>query len=169
MKTLFETLRESHDEQRALSKALTTSASEITIREQLFLRLKVELEAHAAAEERYVYAPMLMCDAGLSAARHAMSEHHEIEQLCEKLSVRKKRGASWMGTARTLEREIFHHLSEEETGFFKLAGRLLGDEQKDELTLLYHDELQRLRAHYAKDYKIKLIGIEEMEPQKNAS
>lgn len=169
MKTLFEALRESHDEQRALSKALTTSASEATTREQLFLRLKIELEAHAAAEERYLYAPMLMCDAGLSAARHAMSEHHEIEELCEKLSVRKKRGASWMGTARSLEREVFHHLAEEETGFFKLAGRLLSDEQKSELTRLYQDELQRLRAHYAKDYKIKLIGIDEMETQSTAS
>ncbi|MEY4427139.1 MAG: hypothetical protein RL535_1437, partial [Pseudomonadota bacterium] len=51
--TLFEALRESHDIQRSLCRQLTSTRSDTAKRESLFLQLKVELEAHAASEERF--------------------------------------------------------------------------------------------------------------------
>jgi len=56
---------------------------------QLLLRqLKVELMAHAAAEERFLYVPLLMEDGGLDASRHALHEHHQIDELLEDLPAR---------------------------------------------------------------------------------
>ncbi|HMQ26765.1 MAG TPA: FdhF/YdeP family oxidoreductase, partial [Acidimicrobiales bacterium] len=46
-------------------------------RRDAFLTLKLELAAHAAAEERFLYAPMLMDDRGIDSARHALAEHHD--------------------------------------------------------------------------------------------
>ncbi|MEN9983890.1 MAG: hypothetical protein RI918_1859 [Pseudomonadota bacterium] len=128
--TLFEALRESHDIQRSLCRQLTSTRSDVAKRESLFLQLKVELEAHAASEERFLYAPILMTDSGLSSSRHALSEHHEIEELCEELSVSDKSGTAWLNKAKKLSEEVRHHLKEEEKKFFKVAGRILTEPQR---------------------------------------
>ena len=73
---IYEALRESHDVQRELCANLLVSEPDVNSRKQLFKSLKVELEAHAAAEERFLYSPMMMDDAGLSISRHALAEHH---------------------------------------------------------------------------------------------
>ena len=69
---IFDAIRESHDLQRDLCRKLTSSRGEPAARELLFLQLKVELMAHAAADERALYVPLLMTDAGLDASRHAL-------------------------------------------------------------------------------------------------
>lgn len=100
--TLFDLLHESHEIQRTLCRQMTRAKGDAARREVLFLQLQVELKAHAAAEERFLYVPLLMTDSGLMSSRHALSEHHEIEELCEKLS-----------------EEVRHHLKEEEKGKVK--------------------------------------------------
>ena len=100
--TLFELLHQSHDIQRSLCRRLTATRGNSAQRELLFLQLKIELEAHAAAEERFVYCPILLTDAGLSVSRHALAEHHDIEEYCEDLSVRGKGGDEWLATARSI-------------------------------------------------------------------
>ena len=152
MATLFELLHDSHEVQRSLCRQLTATRRDIARRELLFLQLKVELEAHAAAEERFVYCPILLTDAGLSVSRHALSEHHDIEELCEELSVRDKAAPEWLDTARKLSEKVRHHLKEEERKFFKVAGRILSDAQKATLARRYHKDLLRMRRKLAADY-----------------
>ena len=155
--TLFDLLHESHDIQRRLCRQLTATRRDLAQRTLLFLQLKVELEAHAAAEERFVYCPILMADAGLSVSRHALSEHHQIQELCEDLSVRDKAGDDWLATARQLSEKVRHHLREEEKKFFKVAGRLLSDSQKALLAGRYQRDVLRMRRKLAADYA--LIGV----------
>jgi hypothetical protein len=150
--TLFELLHQSHEVQRSLCRQLTATRRDTARRELLFLQLKVELEAHAAAEERFVYCPILLTDAGLSVSRHALSEHHDIEELCEDLSVRDKAGPEWLDTARKLSEKVRHHLKEEEGKFFKVAGRILSDAQKTTLAQRYEKDLLRMRRRLAADY-----------------
>ncbi len=151
--TLFDLLHESHEVQRSLCKRVTATRGNVALRELLFLQLKVELEAHAAAEERYLYCPILMTDAGLSVSRHALTEHHEIEELCEDLSVRDKSGADWLETAKKLSEKVRHHLKEEEKKFFKVAGRILDDKQKELLAKRYQKDVVRMRKKLADDYQ----------------
>jgi hypothetical protein len=49
---IFDAIRESHDLQRDLCRKLTASRRDMAARQLLFLQLKVELMAHAVAEER---------------------------------------------------------------------------------------------------------------------
>jgi Hemerythrin HHE cation binding domain len=156
--TLFEALRESHDIQRSLCRQLTSTRNDTAKRESLFLQLKVELEAHAASEERFLYAPILMTDSGLSSSRHALSEHHEIEELCEELSVSDKSGTAWLNKAKKLSEEVRHHLKEEESKFFKVAGRILTEPQKATLTKRYVKDVVRMRKKYAEDYQLVAVG-----------
>jgi hypothetical protein len=150
--TLFDALRDSHAIQRSLCRRLTHTRHPQR-REMLFLQLKVELEAHAAAEERFLYVPMLMTDAGLTATRHALSEHHDIEELCEDLSVRDKASDAWTETMAKLSHKVHHHLREEERKFFKVGGRLLSTRHKVQLAQQYEDEIVRLRRSYAAQYR----------------
>jgi Hemerythrin HHE cation binding domain len=152
MTTLFELLHQSHEIQRGLCRQLTATRKDTARRELLFLQLKVELEAHAAAEERFVYVPLLLTDSGLSVSRHALSEHHDIEELCEDLSVRDKAGDGWLAVARQLSEKVRHHLKEEESKFFKVAGRILPDKQKALLARRYERDVVRMRRKLAADY-----------------
>ena len=151
--TLFELLRESHEIQRSLCRQVTATRGNVARRELLFLQLKVELEAHAAAEERFLYVPILLTDAGLSVSRHALAEHHDIEEFCEDLSVRDKAGDEWLETAKKLSAKVRHHLKEEEKKFFKVAGRILDDKQKALLARRYEKDLVRMRRKLAADYQ----------------
>ena len=149
---IFDAIRESHDLQRDLCRKLTASRRDMAARQVLFLQLKVELMAHAAAEERHLYVPLLMEDGGLDASRHALHEHHEVDELLDNLSVRNKKQAGWIATAKTLSFKVRHHLKEEESKFFQVAGRLLSATKKKQLARKYTREIVRMRRHYATDY-----------------
>ena len=155
---IFDAIRESHDLQRDLCRKLTASRGDMAARQLLFLQLKVELMAHAAAEERHLYVPLVMKDGGLDASRHALHEHHEIDELLDDLSVRNKKQAGWITTAKKLSFKVRHHLKEEEAKFFQLAGRLLSASKKDLLARAYTREIVRMRKHYAADYQTVAIS-----------
>lgn len=146
---LFDAIRESHDLQRDLCRKLTASRGDMAMRQLLFLQLKVELMAHAAAEERHLYVPLLMLDGGLDASRHALHEHHQIDELLDDLSIRNKQQPGWLETAKKLSFKVRHHLKEEESKFFPTAGRLLSEAKKQQLGRRYAREIVRMRKHYA--------------------
>ena len=83
---IFEALRASHEIQRELSEKLIQTSGNSEERRELFELLKNELFAHAVAEDRYLYIPLMMTDSGLSITRHALAEHHEIDELLEQLT-----------------------------------------------------------------------------------
>lgn len=155
---IFEALRESHELQRSLCRRLVRVKP--AERDAVFLMLKVELEAHAAAEERFLYVPMLMTNPGLSSSRHALAEHHTIEELCEDLSVPDKRTAEWLETAKRLSHKVHHHLREEERKFFQVAGKLISDADKRTLGRSYLKDLVHMRQHYAQAYKSLAVDRE---------
>lgn len=119
----------------------------------LLLQLKVELMAHAAAEERHLYVPLLMEDGGLDASRHALHEHHQVDELLEDLSAPDKQQHGWIATAKLLSFKVRHHLKEEESRFFHVAGRLLSDAKKTQLAGRYRREIVRMRKHYAAEFQ----------------
>ncbi|MEO7853780.1 MAG: hemerythrin domain-containing protein [Rubrivivax sp.] len=168
---IFETIRESHDLQRDLCRKLTASRGDMAARQVLFLQLKVELMAHAAAEERYLYVPLLMEDGGLDASRHAMHEHHQVDELLEDLLVRNKQQDGWIATAKTLSFKVRHHLKEEESKFFQVAGRLLSETKKEQLGRKYAREIVRMRKHYAGEYETVAVaaGSGAVKPAKRAA
>ena len=83
--TIFDDLRESHAVQRSLARTMTNARASTAHRRAAFLALANELDAHATAEERHFYVPLLMDDAGLSVSRHALADHHKAEELVEQL------------------------------------------------------------------------------------
>jgi hypothetical protein len=139
---IYDALRESHELQRSLCRKLLRTKAHDQRRIDLFHELRIELAAHEAAEERYLYVPMLMDDRGLDVSRHALHEHHQIDELVEQLREGRPGERGWMATARALSRQVHHHLREEETKFFQMSGKILDATQK-----------QRLGRKYLADYR----------------
>lgn len=142
---IFEALRASHEIQRELSEKLIKISGNTEERRELFELLKNELFAHAVGEDRYFYIPLMMTDSGLNITRHALSEHHEIDELLEQLTETDMSNHGWLAIAKKLSEKVHHHLKEEEHGFFQQAGKILEDEQKESLAKQYLTEYNKYK------------------------
>ena len=151
---IFEALRQSHEQQRALAAQLIQTSGDTPERRDLFERLKNELFAHAVGEDRYFYIPLMMTDSGLNITRHALSEHHQMDELLEQLTAMELSHPSWLIIAKKLSEIVHHHLKEEEHGFFQQAGKILNEEQKETLAIQYLAEYKK----YKKADKDSLTG-----------
>jgi len=146
---IFEALRVSHETQRALSARLLASEPGTPQRHKVFLELKRELLAHETAEERCFYVPLFDHDATVDAARHAISEHHQMDEMIEDLEGQEMNAPGWMAGAKKLCAKIEHHLGEEETKFFQEAGKVLTEAQKTSLAKDYEAEFTSMRVKEA--------------------
>jgi hemerythrin superfamily protein len=143
--TIFEALRESHKIQRSLMRSLMLSKPG-EHRVHVFGELRVELAAHEAAEERYLYVDILMDDRGLHSARDALGDHHKMDKLVEKLQTQDHSGRSWMSTVKKLSKALHDHLHEEETIFFQISGKILNATQKTALAKKYRKNYLEMRV-----------------------
>lgn len=143
MTTLFERLREDHDRQRELLARLEETSGNEPARTEVLRQLRRELEAHAAAEERCLYAPMMQEPAGNDSARHGVAEHHDIDTLIAAVEARDPSDPHWLPALKKLAHQVRHHLQDEEHGVFQLAGRLLSETRKQELGVAFAREKTR--------------------------
>lgn len=143
---IFEALRVSHETQRALCARLIANLPERARRDEVFKELKRELIAHETAEERCFYVPLIEHDATVDAARHAIAEHHEMDEMVEKLEQMAAASPQWDEAARKLCDKVKHHLEEEERKFFQEAGKVLTQAQKASLAKEYEAEFTTLRV-----------------------
>lgn len=142
---IFEALRQSHEIQRELSEKLIQTSGDSEERREIFELLKNELFAHAVGEDRYFYIPLMMTDSGLSITRHALAEHHEIDEFLEQLTETDMSNPGWLAIAKKLSEKVHHHLKEEEHGFFQQAGKILEQKQKESLAQQYLAEYKKYK------------------------
>ena len=126
---IFEALRESHDRQRTYADALIQTSGDTPERVEAYKQLKSELQAHETAEERHFYIPLMEFDNGVDLSRHAISEHHEMDEMMEELDETEMSSPAWLVAAKKLAEKVNHHREEEEQKFFQMAGKLLDDKQ----------------------------------------
>ena len=141
---IFDALRESHDTQRTLVGRLLAADEGRGDRHRAFLNLKRELAAHETAEERHFYVPLWEHDETVDPSRHAIAEHHEMDEMVEEMESLDEGSPKWSELAHKLVHQVEHHLKEEEEKFFQAAGRVLSAEQKLDLAVHYREEFARL-------------------------
>jgi hemerythrin-like domain-containing protein len=146
---IFQALLVSHQMQRELSARLLAAPAEGKERHKVFLELKSELIAHETAEERCFYVPLFEHDVTVDLSRHAIAEHHQMDEMVEDLERMDTRTPEWEDGVQKLCDKIEHHLLEEENKFFAQAGQVLSDEQKEALARDYEAEFTTLRVREA--------------------
>ncbi|MEH0154422.1 hemerythrin domain-containing protein [Limibacter armeniacum] len=149
--TIFESIRQDHDIQRKLADELIQTSGSSQRRKEVFEEFKKELQAHAEAEERYFYIPLFQEDMTQDHARHGVAEHHEIDELIEKLEKTDMSNAAWLQYAKDLKDKVCHHLDDEEHKFFQLAGKVLTEGHKSSLGKKYRSAMQERHAGYVKE------------------
>ena len=139
--SIFDELKTDHDKQRALLDNLSDTQGDEAERRTQFNVLKAQLQAHATAEERYFYSPLIKQDSTVELSRHGIAEHHEIDELIETLERTDMTSPAWLQHFKSLQHKVLHHLEDEEQGFFQQAGKVLSSQEKSELGSKYRSEM----------------------------
>ena len=148
---IFEVLSVSHDVQRELSEKLVETSGDTSERRKIFALLKHELCAHAVAEDRYFYIPLMMTDSGLNITRHAFSEHRTMDEILRSLTETDFSHSRWLVLARRLFETVHQHLQQEEHHFFQQADKILDENQKLTLAKKYQAEYKKYKAKFKDD------------------
>ena len=138
---IFSALRSDHEKQRLLMQVLVETTGDSASRRDFFQDLKHQLNQHAIAEERHFYAPLIKLDNTIELARHAIAEHHEIDEFIAQLEQTEFSSPVWLKTMKALQDKVLHHLAEEEKEFFQQAGKNLNAIQKEQLATQYNAEM----------------------------
>ncbi|KQM62741.1 hemerythrin [Sphingomonas sp. Leaf17] len=146
---IFEDLKADHDRHRDLLEQIGTSdAGE---RKALFETFRVEVSAHAAAEEESLYATMLAKPDLRDDARHSVSEHKEIDDFLGELADIDIASDDWMTKFAEMRHRYEHHIEEEEEEMFPAAADGLSDAEEARLAETFEArkpaELERAEAN----------------------
>ena len=110
-----------------------TTERAIKTREELFARLKQELDVHAHIEETILY-PVLKQEAETRAITlEGVEEHHVIKTLLRELEAMQVGSEKWTAKLKVLQESVEHHVEEEESDMFKGAREVLSKEQLETL------------------------------------
>lgn len=145
--TIFEALRADHQIQRRLIDLVSKTHGDSAGRRELFARLKAEALAHAAVEERAFYSVLLADELSRDKAGHSVKEHHQVESLFDELDERERDDGGWLLRFKTLADKLLHHMDEEEQEMFQLGGKVLNDQQKEDMARQYRSEKPEQRAN----------------------
>lgn len=148
--TIFEKLKQDHDAHRQLFEKMADARDDHDRLEKLFEQFRVEVTAHAAAEEETLYATMLARPDLREDAQHSVAEHKEIDDYLEELQEQSFNGSEWRETFAKLKERYLHHIEEEEEEMFPDAAAELTDEEEQRLAAIFArrkpDELERAEA-----------------------
>ncbi|QDC38829.1 hemerythrin domain-containing protein [Sphingobium fuliginis] len=148
--SIFDRLKQDHDAHRQLFDKMADAKDEPDRLEKLFEQFRVEVTAHAAAEEETLYATMLARPDLREDAQHSVSEHKEIDDYLEELEDLPFNGDEWNRVFVQLKKRYLHHIDEEEEEMFPDAAKELTAEEEQKLAALFARrkpaELQRAEA-----------------------
>ncbi len=117
----------------------TTERAEKT-REELFTKLKQELDLHAHVEEAIFYPALKQAEETREITLEAFQEHHVVKVLLRELDAMPVTSETWTAKLKVLKENVEHHVEEEEGEMFKKARNLLNAEQLEELGALIEQE-----------------------------
>lgn len=156
---IYAKLKEDHDRQRDMLKQLAELKGKAGERKALFEKLRLELQAHAAAEEESLYATMLAIPDLRDEARHSVSEHKEVDDTLGEMMDLDIGTDAWEEKFFHLRRRYEHHIDEEEEEMFPAADKVLSEDKELELAAVYDER----KPEELKDAKKNPPGGDERE------
>jgi hypothetical protein len=135
--TIFDRLKQDHDAHRQLLDKMDDAGDQVDRLEKLFEQFKVEVTAHAAAEEETLYATMLARPDLREDAQHSVAEHKEIGDYLEEMDGLPFDGEAWRRTFATMKKRYIHHIDEDEEEMFPDAARELTAEEEERLAAVF--------------------------------
>ena len=116
-----------------LEKIDKTTERGTKTREELFTRVKTELDVHAKIEEEIFYPALENEDETRDITLEAFEEHRLVKQLLAELESMSKDSEEWTAKFTVLKENIEHHVEEEEGEMFTKARKVLSKEDQEAL------------------------------------
>ena len=130
----FNLLKSDHEKVAGiLSSIEETTERAVKGREELFTRLKQELDLHAKIEEEIFYPAIEGAEETREVTLEAYEEHRLVKQLLAELEAEPKDTEEWTAKFTVLKENIEHHVEEEEGEMFKNARKVLSEEEVEDL------------------------------------
>lgn len=126
MTDIYTRLKKDHDQHRKLLEQISNTEGDSPERRKLFDQFKIEVTAHANAEEQTLYAYMLENPDLQDEGRHSVAEHKEIDEILEELAEMDMSSSGWLNRFKTLRHDYEHHIDEEEEEIFPAADKVSG-------------------------------------------
>jgi hypothetical protein len=143
----FDILKEDHKKVSDLFEKLEpTTERAIKTREELFAKLKKELDVHAHIEETILYPVLKEVEETRDIALEAIEEHRLVKVLLTELEQMPKDTEQWTAKLTVLKENVEHHVEEEEGEMFKQARSALSKEQIEQLTTRIQAEKKKQMA-----------------------
>jgi len=140
---IYDALRESHEVQRSLLRKLLRTKPGTQERISQFRQVRIELEAHEAAEERFLYAPMLARRHGPDLHAPCIARAHEIDELVEDVQKLDPAGAHGSRRPRSCRTRCTTTCARRRRSSSSL-GKILSDPQKTRLAKQYRKDYLRM-------------------------
>jgi hemerythrin superfamily protein len=130
-----------------LEQLLTASKAEDDRWKDALDELRRGLIAHAHAEEAVFYNALREADESKSLVLHSYAEHATAEGEVRTLGAGKAIDANWTGLVERLNKDLRHHIEEEESRVFAAARKVFSDEEAERLGTAF----ERMKVEMAKD------------------
>ncbi len=132
---IYADLKADHDRHRDLLRRI--DAAQGQERADLFEAFRIEVTAHAAAEEEALYATMLANPDLRDEARHSVSEHKEIDDYLGEIAKLDIGGNAWNERFAEMRHRYEHHIDEEEEEMFPAAADELSDAEEARIAKVF--------------------------------
>ena len=130
----IELLKQDHEKVAGIFEKLEpTTENAVKTREELFAKLKTELDIHARIEEQIFYPAIKEAEETHDITLEAYEEHRVVKRLLAELEGMPVTDERWGAKLKVLQENVEHHVEEEEGEMFKGARKVLSQEQIDEL------------------------------------
>jgi hemerythrin-like domain-containing protein len=106
----------------------------------------LEIKGHAAAEEQALWSTVLRKPEITEDGRHAVAEHHEMDELLNDLAATDMATGGWLTKFRTVKEEYLHHIKEEEGELFPNVEKHLNDADQKYMASVFKRRKQSEKA-----------------------
>jgi iron-sulfur cluster repair protein YtfE (RIC family) len=143
METIYEVLKNEHDEVLNLFEEALSSGSKDT-----FNRIKSELQPHLAGEEE-VYYPIIKEKHELrEITLEAFEEHHVAKVLLSELEKMDSSDERWHAKLKVLKEGVKHHIDEEQNEMFEKSRKVLSQDKAEEIAQKYLEFKKRFKQQH---------------------
>jgi hemerythrin-like domain-containing protein len=132
METIYDVLKEEHDQMVNLLQQSLSDNSKIT-----FFKIKLKADPHMKGEEQFFYPLLEEIGELRELINHAYEEHNEAKKLICEMEDMDEREENWSAKFSELKQSIVHHIEEEESNVFKRARNILSQEKVQEIAKQY--------------------------------
>lgn len=147
----FSLLKADHEKVAGMLETIGgTTERAVKGRDELFTKLKQELDLHAMIEEEIFYPALEEADETRDITLEAYEEHRLVKQLLNELEAERKDTEEWTAKFTVLKENIEHHVEEEEGEMFKKARQVLSEEEIESLGERLREAKQQNKAAVAR-------------------